>query len=104
MPCWEVRTVSVEFRAENRTLLGAAIKAVDAETRLLADGRYALYGGAIKLDLANGKAEVEEGYQFLLNKLKQAYSREAVKAAAKRCQWGVKFTGVNKATINKVQW
>lgn len=104
MPCYEVRTVSVEFRAENRNLLDRAIKSLGWHAQELQDKRLDVQFGQIKFDLVAGKAEVLEGCQGKLNELKQAYSREAVKAAAKKCQWGVKFQGQNKATINKVQW
>jgi hypothetical protein len=83
MPCWEVRTVSVEFKAENRKLLDAAIRSIGMGVRE-ENGLLSLDYGAIKLDLKAGKAEVQDGYQNRLNELKQAYSREAVKAAL-RC-------------------
>lgn len=103
MPCYEVRTISVEFKAENEDLLDRAIQATGMNTRLISNGRYLLDDGAIRLDLAAGTAEVREGQQGRLNELKQAYSREAVKAATKKCQWGCKLQG-NKAQITKMRW
>lgn len=103
MPCYEVRTISVEFRAENRKLLADAIRATGMEVTSSTDTVLSLGYGAIVLNLANGKAEVQDGYQGKLNELKRAYSAEAVKAAAKKCQWGVKLQG-NKAQITKVRW
>jgi hypothetical protein len=106
MPCYEVRTVSVEFRAENRALLDAAIRSLSGGLAVVEqsyDGRLNLGYGAIKLDLDAGRAEVRDGYQGHLNELKRAYSREAIKAAAKRCQWSCKLQG-NKAQVNKMRW
>jgi len=103
MPCYEVRTVSVEFKAENRKLLDAALDKIGSIHCTLADGRLVIDGGVIVLDLANGKAVVQDGQQNQLNELKRAYSREAVKAAAKKCQWSCKLQG-NKAHITKMRW
>ena len=103
MPCYEVRTVSVEFKAENRKLLADAIRATGMEVTGSTDKVITLGYGAIELNLATGKAEIREGQQGHLNQLKRAYSAEAIKAAAKKCQWGVKRQG-NKATIQKMRW
>jgi len=105
MPCYEVRTVSVEFRAENRKLLDAAIESLGGQMSIVQESgdRLILGYGAITLDLAAGRAEVRGGYQDRLNELKRAYSREAVKAAAKKCQWSCKLQG-NKAQITKMRW
>ncbi len=103
MPCYEVRTLTVEFRAENRTLLDAAIKAIGSYAGEQFGDRLYIDGGDIVLDLAAGMAEVRTGYQGRLNELKQAYSREAVKAAAKRVNWACKMAG-NQATVTKMKW
>ncbi len=103
MPCYEVRTVSVEFHVENRKLLDAAIKSIGCVVSAATSDKIVLDYGAVTVDLAAGKALVKEGYQNNLNKLKQTYSKECVKAATKKCQWAVKFQG-NNATVTKVQW
>jgi len=103
MPCYEVRTVSVEFKAENKSMLNAALSKIGLPSRELADGRLVLGTGQIVLDLDNGKAVVQDGCQGELNNIKRAYSREAIKAAAKKCQWSCKLQG-SKAQITKMRW
>jgi hypothetical protein len=107
MPCYEVRTISVEFKAENRNLLDAAARSIGLnDLRNVGNGRLEMgphFGAYITLDLTNGRAEVRDGYQSLLNELKRAYSREAIKAAAKQVNWACKMTG-NQATITKMKW
>jgi len=101
MPCYEVRTISVEFRAENRDVLDAAIKQLGwGAIRAFAD-RVTLPG--ISLDLEAGRAEVQEGFQGRLNELKRAYATEAVRAAAKKVRWSCKQQG-QKLTVNKIAW
>jgi len=103
MPCWEVRTMSVEFNAENRDMLDRAIAAV-GETAIWTGSIVSLYGGAIQIDTESKSARVRDGYQNNLNELKRSYSREAVKTAAARAKWAVKFDG-NRATVKrKKQW
>ena len=102
MPCYEVRTMSVEFKAENRQLLNQAIKAMNVLAMDDNEG-LRLWGGAVVLNLKAGTATVREGYQDQLNALKRQYSKECVKAAAKKMQWAVKFQG-QQATVNKVNW
>jgi len=107
MPCWEVRTVSVEFKADNRKLVHAAAESLGMRVEEQSDGTIWLnageFPGSIKLDLERGQAEVRSGYQRHLNKLKQAYSRECVKTAAKKAGWVVKWSG-EKAVVNKLKW
>ena len=103
MPCYEVRTVSVEFKAENRQLLDAAIKATGMRIWKHDADVVNLEYGKIILDLKAGTARIEDGCQDRLNELKRAYSKECVKAAAKKTAWAIKWSGQN-ATVNKLKW
>lgn len=104
MPCYEVRTVSVEFKADNRQLLDAAIKAIGLEAYWHTKDRVDIgLGNNIRLDLESGKALIQDGYQGKLNELKRAYSKECVKAAAKKASWNVKWSG-KEAVVNKLKW
>ena len=105
MPCYEVRTMSVEFKAENRQLLDAAIKATGLLVNSQTSNRITRAYGKVVIKLDEGTAEVREGEQNLLNKIKQAYSKECIKAACKKVQWAVKFEGQGtKATVTKMKW
>ena len=97
MPCYQVRTYSVEFKAGNRAIFDAAVKALGWRFSNVAadsDNVVAFEGGMIKIDLASGKATVKElpgqtTYQDKLNALKRSYSRQAINAASKRMGWQV---------------
>lgn len=99
MPCWEVRNMSVEFRAENLELLKRALDAVGLAYSV---NDQTVTAGRIVLDLAAGKATFPSYAQATVNKLKQAYSVEAVKAAAKAKGWSVKAQSPTKMQI--VRW
>ena len=103
MPCYEVRTVSVEFKADNRQLLDAAIKAAGLQINNQDEHRVVLDWGEIILNLDEGTARVQDGYQDTLNELKRSYSKECVKAAAKKAAWNVKWSG-KEVVVNKLKW
>jgi hypothetical protein len=94
MPCYQVRTYSVEFKAGNRAIFDAAVNALGWKAQNVSDSVVSFDGGMIRIDLASGKATVMEQpgqmtYQEKLNALKRSYSRQAVNAAAKRMGWQV---------------
>lgn len=103
MPCYEVRTMSVEFKAENKQLLDAAIRNSNVLVTSKNNGVIEFAYGKIVLDTNTGIAKVQDGFQDKLNELKRAYSKECIKAAAKKMQWAAKMQG-NQATITKLQW
>jgi hypothetical protein len=78
--------MSVEFHAENEQVLLDALTASGLRytTRR---GVIVVGSGEISINLASGKATVQEGWQAQLNSIKQAYSLQAVKAAASRTGW-----------------
>ena len=103
MPCYEVRTMSVEFKAENRQLLDAAIRNSNILVTGKNEGVIEFAYGKIVLNTNTGIAEVQDRYQSKLNEIKRNYSKECIKAAAKKMQWNVKMAGY-QATISKLQW
>ena len=103
MPCWEVRTVNVEFKAAHADLLDKAIKALGWKSQKLdANNLWVFSGwGAMTLNLATGKSTIREDQQAKLNELKRAYSAQAIKLAAKLNGWQVKTAGANKGLLTK---
>lgn len=96
MPCYEVRTYSVEFKAGNRAIFDAAVKALGWTPQNVSADVVSFERGNIRIDLASGKATVTEivgrgqtSYQSKLNELKRSYSRQAINAAGKRMGWQV---------------
>jgi hypothetical protein len=92
MPCYEVRTMSVEFKAENSGLLDKAVKALGWEIQHSGKTAYVRTKtyDVFEINLQDGKARIREGMQGDLNALKRAYSMEAIKQAASAKKWAVK--------------
>ena len=112
MPCWEVRTMSVEIRAKHRKLLEQAIEALGWKWENIADGilvriegwfegRFISNWDAFTINLASQKAEIEPRQQGLLNNLKQQYSKQALMRAAKLRGWQFKQQGQMKGVLRK---
>jgi len=92
MPCWEVRTMSVEFKAKHRKLLEQAIESLGWEHESVARGIRIKTStwNSFTIDLASQKAEIQPGQQTNLNRLKQQYSKEALRRVAKLQGWRFK--------------
>ncbi|MFH0901556.1 MAG: hypothetical protein V2A73_13090 [Pseudomonadota bacterium] len=95
MPCWEVRTMSVEFKAKHHKLLKQAIEALGWTYESTAEGLKVKGSswGTFTVDLASQKAEINSSQQSMLNRLKQQYSKEVLKQAAKLRGWQFKQQG-----------
>jgi hypothetical protein len=102
MPCYEERVISVEFKAGNSAVLLKAIDSLGFD-HFEHGNTVSINRGSIVIDLAKGTAVFADYYQDSVNKLKQAYSREAIKVAAKKFAWATKTQG-NNITVNKVKW
>ena len=94
MPCWEVRTMSVEFQAKHRKLLEQAIEALGWSWESIAGGvrvrMSSVWRDCFTINLVTQKAEVQQNQQVSLNRLKQQYSKEALKRATKLRGWQFK--------------
>jgi hypothetical protein len=104
MPCYEVRTLSVEFHAKNRKLLEQAIDSLcwhrvydPVYDRIYVADANNLNGFTI--DLAQERATVTEGQQRNVNLLKQAYSKAALRKVAKLQGWQLK--GERKGVLRR---
>jgi len=107
MPCYEVRTYSVEFKAANRAIFDAAIGVLKWKPDWEVSDRLSFDGGKIVIDLNKGTATVQDDaagtVQGRLNELKRAYSRQSIVSAAKKRGWQIGSTpGVeNKGRLMK---
>jgi len=102
MPCYEVRTMSVEFQAQNLNVLNDAIKQLQLSAEVMSDGNISLHDGNIVLDLKNKTAQVTEGYQDRLNQLKRAYSSAALDKVAKMNFWNRKSNSGRSGVLRKL--
>jgi hypothetical protein len=102
MPCYEVRTVQVEFKAGSREYLLKALEQTgiehtwNKETNIIYGGGN--YGKLWAINLDKQTATVEQGYEAELNKVRRAYSEAVVNEVARKKKWLVK-----KAAENKIQ-
>ena len=100
MPCWQVQTVSVEFKAANAELLAKAAKALGyfvqqaAGVMTLSTSRT-----SFGINLMTSTALIQQDQQGELNALKQEYSRQAIKLAAKLGGWQVQFKNANQGNM-----
>lgn len=93
MPCFEVRRVTVEFRAENKRLLEAAVEELGWKLWKNPKGKWLVKTpqGGITLDLKSGNAEFDDYLQGTVNKLKRSYSKQVVKKVAKLQGWSTRW-------------
>ncbi len=99
MPCYEVQMISVKFKAGYRDLLMKAITATGMVHEVRADGKIDLNQGSCVLDLEKGTAEMRRAFQSQLNRLKRAYSNEAIKLVAKTNLWMNKTTATDEGRL-----
>ena len=101
MPCYEVRTMSVEFKAQHKSLLMMALKNLGWNWREENGKLNVSYD--IVIDLSNQQAEVPEGRrsQSKLNELKRAYSSAAISKVAKVNLWQRKADNDQKGILRK---
>jgi hypothetical protein len=105
MPCYQVQTVSVEFKIAHAdllvkatTALGWAVVGTQA-TRMVICPKDSY--STMTIDLATGKAIIELADQSRLNELKRAYSQQAIKLAANLNGWAVQSKTMNKGLLLK---
>lgn len=92
MPCWEINTVTVEFRAKNSETLIKALKNLDYAVSRRNQAVVAFRGTEILFDLKANKIKYSETAtsNSEINAIKREYSRLIVEEVAKRKRWLVK--------------
>ena len=104
MPCYEVRTVSVEFHAKHRDLLEAALKALGWTFQQADFGDILVVGrpndwDPFTIDLNTSRATINDRQQDALNALKREYSRQCVRQVAKQNRWTVSQTSATQGVF-----
>ena len=97
MACYQVNLVSVEFKAKNKKHLENALKSLNIPHNWNKEVVY--LSGSQYIDTENNKAKVND--YFDINKLKRAYSIQAVSEMARKKRWIVKQTGNRKIQVKK---
>jgi len=106
MPCNTVQTNAVNLeKVENHELLEAALKSEFGPNVYRTGARFifTVDGQQVVVDRGVANSRLGAGrLQEVVGRVKQAYSREAVKLAAKRFGWGIeKGTDANNFFVRK---
>lgn len=100
MPCYEIRTVQVEFNAGNEQYLLKALKEANI-SHTFNDTTKIIYGNNWEINLEEQTASVRQGYEGELNKVRRAYSETVVNEVARKKKWLVKKVQGNKIQLKK---
>lgn len=91
MPCYEERTVSVEFKVENIELLKNALANLKLQVQTCKTSLSFYHNGLYtEIDLTNGKITNSMSEQQLTNftnQIKRAYSLQVIDEVAKKQKW-----------------
>jgi hypothetical protein len=98
MPCYEVRTVQVEFKAKSRELLLKALSDAKLDHVVVDD---TILGREWTINLNEQTASVTEGYESRLNQVRRLYSEAVVREAALKKKWIVKKLAQNSMQLKK---
>lgn len=104
MPCYEVRTYSIQFRVENTNLLKKTLMAL--EIRIPQEDKYGMviqkgYTSA-RIDLTRGEVSSainKEALALFTNQIKRAYSATVLDEVARKKKWIIKKTDQNKGQL-----
>ncbi len=102
MPCDTVQLNSLEIGKMNPKLLAAALAALGAaNVRVTASGQasFTLDGQTVRM--GGGRLTVAAGFEGIADRVKQAYSRQAVIYSARSNGWKIKETRPNVFAIVK---
>lgn len=97
MPCYQVNMVSVEFKAQSREHLEAALKQLGWQFDDLGSQIRVNYG-AMRIDLDSERVrlpDTQAAYRSL-NQLKVAYSQQVIQTKARKHRWVLKQRAANK--------
>ncbi len=95
MPCFSVQRISIEFRAEHFDMLDDAVRDLGFVPERGSDSVsfFANYG---RVTVRDGKVTVDRRDKHLIDKLRQSYSKQAIKKGNDRYRWALKQTKPNE--------
>jgi hypothetical protein len=106
VPCYQISTISTEFKASNFGLLSDVVKASGAEIKIHGDIATVTLANGLEIKIANGQASGPWQVEKAINALRVAYSQAIVtqaKAWAQQKGWAVQQQSPNKMSLTKGQ-
>lgn len=102
MPCDTVQLNSLEIGKMNPKLLAAALVQMGAvNIRVDAIGRASFTLEGVRCELGGGRLRLPAGFEGIGDRVKVAYSRQAVLYSAKKNGWTIKETRPNVFAVTK---
>jgi len=104
MPCWEVNTYTLEFKAKDVSLMMEVLSEMKLNPRY--DAKYKEINTSIgTFDLSTGRVEVNDRGKSKINLFRKNYSKKIIEVAAKKFKWSVKKSKVGSKTVfNAIKW
>lgn len=104
MPCWEVNTYTLAFKATNVKLIMEVLNDMRLNPRY--DETYNEIDTSIgTFNLNTGKVDVNERGNRKINSFRKRYSKKVMEVAAKKFKWNIKRKKVgSKVVYNVVKW
>lgn len=104
IPCYEVNTYSLAFKAKNVDLMMEVLKGMGLSPRYSKEYKE-ITTDIGTFDLVSGEVEVTSRNRSKINSFRKMYSEKVIETAAKKFKWNVKRKKVgNKTTYNAVKW
>ena len=102
MPCYEVRTVTVEFQAKNEGLFLKAVEMMGMQCNEVRPHVFSLGYNDIVVDLNTQTARATgQQTQNTLNRLKRTYSQAAIDAVCRQNLWTKKQQTATSGVLMK---
>jgi hypothetical protein len=104
MPCWEVNTYTLAFKATNVKMMMEVLNDMGLNPRY--NEEYKEIETSIgTFDLQSGEVEVRERGRNKVNEFRKKYSEKIIGLAAKKFKWNIKKKRVQGKTVfNAVKW
>jgi hypothetical protein len=102
MPCYEVRLVTVEFKAKNKDVLIEVLKEMDFQVDVRPTGEITLKKGwntAGNIDLPKQTAEFKDA--GIANEIKRKYAEKIIQQVALKKKWLFKQMEKNQIQLRR---
>lgn len=90
MPCYTIRTMTFELKGADQDVLVRGLRAAGFRVEISGATIYAYTKQGVQSRIANGKIEVQQGYEHVASLINRSYASEAVRTAASKFGYKVK--------------